>query len=227
MTRSDVVTTTSRTYDTHNNVLTETDALGKMTVSTYDARDRKATRTDRINALTTFRYDLVGNLTRIIDAEGNELVPGLGVTDYTYDGRNLPKTETFPTGSAGRTYAYDPGKRLVVRQVSTDPVSAFHEVTSYYYDGANRLKTREYPDGKNDTFDYDLASRLNLAITARYGITVNRYHVAGGRLTSETQAFTNGSLSGSTVLAQAIPIANSQPTAWQGRGPGYRKPSID
>ena len=203
-TRADVATTTTRAYDADNNVISETDALGKVTTHAYDARNRKVQTTDRIAATTTFRYDAVGNLTRIIDAEGNELVPGNGVTDYAYDSRNLLIGEAFPTGSQGRTvrtYTYDGGRRLTSRTVTTDPASGFSETTTYAYDNANRLITRGYADAKNDTFTYDAASRLKTVVTARYDITVARTYDAAGRLTSESQTAPGGRIAGGTVNA--------------------------
>jgi YD repeat-containing protein len=104
--------TTSWTYDADGNRLTETvviDGVVKTEIYTYDLRNRRETITDRLNGLTQFQYDDVGNLKRIIDAEG-------GITDYIYDERNLLKEEYFPGTTGGkRSYTYDPGRRLKTR----------------------------------------------------------------------------------------------------------------
>gem|GEM_PF-2020555 len=96
--------------------------------------------------------------------------------------------ERFPQGQAGKTvraYAYDLGRRLTSRTVTTDPMSSFTEVTQYAYDAANRLRQRGYADGQNDGFQYDLASRLTVATSARYQNQVERLYDSGGRLTGE------------------------------------------
>jgi len=173
---------TSRVYDSHSNVVSTSDARGKVTTARFDALDRRERTTDRILAITAFTYDAMSNLISITDAEG-------GVTDYGYDSRDLLVSEIFPTGQNARrtrrAYAYDLGRRLTLRQVTTLPSSTFTESTTYFYDLANRLTERRYPDSKHDTFTYDLASRLTRARSLRYRNRVERSYDPAGRLTQE------------------------------------------
>lgn len=50
----------------------------------------------------------------------------------------------------------------------------------------NRLLTRNDPDSQNDTFIYDLASRLTQATSARYENTVTRTYSNDGTLVGES-----------------------------------------
>ena len=185
---------TLKAYDANNNLVATTDALLKVESSVFDPRDRKTSTTDRVPATTTFTYDAVSNLLSITDAEG-------GITLYQYESRNLLNREVFPNGQTRRTaryYGYDPGRRLTSRTVvgvsiasappATPPTP--NEVTTYKYDDANRLKIRGYTDSLNDSFDYDTASRLTSANSARYANQVARIYDAAGRLTKETLSFT-------------------------------------
>lgn len=187
----------SRTYDLDGNVLTQTDALNKTTIFTYDALSRKTSVVDRINAGTFFVYDLASHLIRQVDAEG-------GTTDYTFDQRGLLSSETFPQGQQGRTqktYAYDAGRRLIGRQVTTVPTATVTETTVFAYDAANRLISRQYQDGAIDTLAYDLASRLTSADSSRYRVNVGRTYDIAGRLTGEDLIFLDGGVAGTTVSA--------------------------
>gem|GEM_PF-383805 len=204
-TRGDVLVERETTYDSHGNVVRQTDPLDKDDVCVFDARDRKISCTDRVNATTLFAYDDENNLVQIVDAEG-------GVTDYAYDNRNLLVTEKFPADTAQsekrtvRSYAYDAGRRLTDRLVTTEPASTFSELTQYAYDHANRLLARGYADGLNDGFQYDLASRLTQATSDRYRVDVTRAYDPGSRLTTETQTYRDGKQSGNTISAQAYSV---------------------
>ena len=177
-------------YDANSNVVRSTDGLNNVTTFAYDARDRKVSATDRLSGVTQFQYDAHSNLTNMIDAQGAS-------TTYLFDPRNLLVSETYPPGQATpqspnvppldrRTYTFDAAGRLTTR---TDQALV---VTSYVYDFISRLTGRQYSDGLgNDSFTYDLASRLTSAISGRYATTVARSYTGagekGGRLTSEIQ----------------------------------------
>lgn len=204
---------TAKIFDAHGNVVTTTDALGHVTTCTFDGNDRKVSCKDRIAATTVFQFDLSSNLTKITDAEG-------GVTDYAYDGRNLLVSETYPTGQqgrTGRTYTYDPGRRLTSRTVTTVGGPAFSEATGYQYDGANRLTVRSYADGLSDVFGYDHASRLTSARSNRYANTVARSYDSGGRLTAEIMTIDAGAIAGTgagaTVTATTTTVGYSYDAA--------------
>ena len=207
---------TSTTYDLHGNVLTATDALLNTTVYTYDYRDRKSTCTDRIGGLTQYFYDLANHLTTIKDADSAVN----GVTTYLYNNLGLLTKETFPAGKDGkktvRTYAYDNGRRLWTRTITTTPAATptLNEKTTYGYDVANRLTSRTYTDGKgNDSFVYDDAGRMTKAASGRYGSTVDRAYSGGtpaeiaGRLRTEKLTLT-GTNAGNWTVTYGYDAAN-------------------
>jgi RHS repeat-associated protein len=165
--------------DAAGNLTATVDGAGARATCTYDARDRAVSCKDANGATTTSTYDQSGNLTALTDAEG-------GVTRYTYDARGLQTTVTFPDSTSStdkQTYAYDGAGRLVSRTLQNG------NVITLSYDAAGRLTTRAYPDAKNDTFGYDLASRLKSSASARYGATVNLTWDKAGRLSKESLVF--------------------------------------
>lgn len=184
-------------YDLNGNVITVTDARAKATSTAFDARDRKKTVTDRVGGSTTYLYDQENNLIGITDADTAAGITTQGVTSYAYTRRNELESETFPPNVDGKrtvhTYAYDSGRRLTIRTVTSSPVGtpALIEATSYAYDRANRLVRRGYNDQLgDDVFIYDDASRLTSATAQRSGTVVTRRYrdgaERGGRLTNET-----------------------------------------
>ena len=52
---------TTFTYDANDNVLTETNALGKTT-NTYDSNDHRTSITDPLGNVTRFTYNILGKV---------------------------------------------------------------------------------------------------------------------------------------------------------------------
>lgn len=208
------------TYDRNSNRLSETDAALKTESNEYDPRNRRILIIDRLLGKTRFSYDLASNLTQISDAD-NEGRGGLahadGMTQYAYDVRDLLVAEAFPVGQEGRalrTYEYDGGRRLRVRQVgilggafSAAPAfSGSSERTDFGYDAVNRLANRSYPGGQADVFGYDPASQLTSAVSNRYRTTVGREYDAAGRLTRESLTLPDGAIVAGVLTAATYAV---------------------
>nr|MBA3311784.1 cadherin-like domain-containing protein [Planctomycetaceae bacterium] len=158
------------TYNTADNLLTETDELGHTTTYAYDTLGRRTGITqpdpDGTGPLTspvvTYAYDAIGNVVSVTDPLGK-------VTTFEYDNRNrmwrktLPDPDgTGPLTSPVYTYAFDAAGNLTGE---TDPLG---RTTNHEYNAANqRTKTiLPDPDGAGPlgrpftTFSYDAVGRL-------------------------------------------------------------------
>lgn len=190
-------TSRTKTYNTHNSLLTSTDAEGEITENTYDTRDRLASSEDANNITTSYGYDENNNLRTLTDGEGNTRA-------WFYDARNLniakqnsgatpPATgdtsapsAAAPTASATPdvvTYSYDALARLTLKTAQDS------STVTHIYDLASRLIQRDYSDSTTDTFEYDAASRLTQSTKGRYGVTTNHTYLPDSQPASETSTF--------------------------------------
>jgi RHS repeat-associated protein len=157
--------TTSFTYDTSGEVLTQTltdtttntvpHATGGQTRTwTYSWANSLLTsvlgpRTD-VKELTTFTYDNTGALTATTNALGQTTK----ITQHLAGG--LPQTVIDPNGVT-TNLSYDTRQRLTSSAVTT---AAGVLTTKYAYDFAGNLLTTTLPDGSALTNGYDAAHRL-------------------------------------------------------------------
>lgn len=125
-----------------------TDQLGHTVTTNYDAYMRPV-RIDRglngVNYSTRYSYDLLGRMTGIQDAAGNNW-------SYTYDSLGRKTVANDP--DLGRwTYQYDNADRL------TQVTDALGQVTRYTYDAAGRTLTKTTRYGTTQaattTYTYD------------------------------------------------------------------------
>ena len=170
-------------YDSESNVVSQSDALGRSTLSKYDALNRLLRTTDALGGSTSYNYNPRDNLLSVTDASGS-------VTSYSYDRNGRTLTETRPQGEVTRT-AYDAVGNLTTR---TD---AKGQQRRYTYDAANR-RTREehYPlsngtlattPSQTITFSYDERNQL---IGYNDGVTSASYTFdALNRKTAETVSY--------------------------------------
>ena len=143
-------------YDAAGNRVVAIDAAGQVTKYAYDERDGlKDVRQSRDpwsdpnvpsgeDIATAYSYDDLGNLTRVVRAQGE---PGEErVIDYVYDGANRLRKET---------------------QYPNWPNTGAPLVTEVTYDTAGNRQSARDPLGQTTTFGYDPLNRLT-SIT--YGV---------------------------------------------------------
>lgn len=102
---------------------------------------------------TTYAYNLIGQITTVIDAEGNR-------ADYRYDGHMRQDRWSFPATTRPASYSdATPASALA----SAGAVNA-GDYEQYGYDAAgNRISLRKR-DGSTLTFQYDAANRMSLKV---------------------------------------------------------------
>ncbi|MFN8856129.1 MAG: Ig-like domain-containing protein, partial [Planctomycetaceae bacterium] len=187
----------SLTYDTSDNLLTDTDELGRKTTYTYDALNRPTSTTlpDPVSLTATTGpvsrvvYDKIGLIGQTIDPLGQ-------ITQYTYDPQRnwlLQVTAPDPDGPTGSdvapvvNFTYDVAGRQLTQ---TEPLGA---VTQWEYDADSRVTrvTLPDPDGTGgvaapqQTIDYDRAGRV-IATTDPLGRTTRTSYDAVGRVVAQT-----------------------------------------
>jgi len=151
--------TTSYTYDSQGNKLTQTDAEGRTTLWTYDNMGRVLTRTLPMGQVETFAYGANGNLIRHTDFKGQ-------VTTSDYDSQNRLIRQTYADGTE-ESWVYDSASQNVeAQQVVDGNVS----VTRYDYDDRGRLVRETKPNGAVLEYGYDAAgNRTRLTTTQANG----------------------------------------------------------
>ncbi len=173
----------SFTYDNSGNLVTSTDALGRITFNEYDDAGNLKKITTADGLITTYTYNSANELLTRTAPDGGvttnsytvrgELAsitaPDLGKTTYFYDGAGRVTSMVEPRGNVAgavaadytTTYTYYPDGQLFT---ITDPVG---RVSSRTYDPLGRLATIVDPQGTT-TFSYD--QNGNVLSTAVTGI---------------------------------------------------------
>lgn len=191
---------TQYTYDNVGNRATRKDANLRDTVYGYDTANRLVSATGPMNRVWTYANDPNGNVTQVVDANGNATpAGGDGQTMYAYDGLNrvssIDYSDTTPDvtfaydgndnqtqmtdGAGTETYAYDTLDRLT-------GVTRASNTFSYVYDLAN-LTQVTYPGGTSTAYTYDDDERLLTAASAGLS-TAYAYDQAGNLRTSTLPA---------------------------------------
>ncbi len=145
------------------NTATETGADTDNTVTRYqyNHQNQMTTMTDPLEQTTQNTYDMVGNLIKQTDRNGN-------IITYQYNGQGklLNKKVTKDGQTKQITYTYD---KLGNRKSMTDETGT----TTYSYDDLSRLKTENAPNNITKEYTYDAVSN-RLTFTLKQNGTVKQ-----------------------------------------------------
>jgi RHS repeat-associated protein len=165
---------TAYTYDDVGNLASREDANLNETLLGYDEANRLNRITAPLGRVWTYGYDRNGNVTQVVDANGNATrAAGDGLTTYGYDVldrlTSIDYAGTTPDvtlaydgndnqtqltdGSGSETASYDPLDRLTV-------LTRGQRTITYGYDLVN-LTSRTYPGMPITTYAYDDDERLS------------------------------------------------------------------
>ncbi|HUS12636.1 MAG TPA: Ig-like domain-containing protein, partial [Pyrinomonadaceae bacterium] len=218
------------TYDKQSNVISHTNALGRIATYTYDTNGNRLsgtgvlggssftynqlgqilTATDAMGGVTTYAYDAVGNLLSVKDALNN-------ITTFTYDARGELLTMTNALGKA-TALAYDASGNISqltdalgnitkfaydARGRMTTTTNALNFITRYAHDPAGRVNKITRPDLSFITFTYDLAGRRSKITDALNNSTTFAYDTAY-RLKSQTDALARGITFGYDAMSNLV-----------------------
>lgn len=143
---------------------------------TYDKVGRVKTTTDATGAVTTVSYDPNGNIIKLTQADGNEII-------YTYNARN-ELTSYVDAAGYTHSYAYD-GNGNVVSETDGNG-----NTTVYTYDGLNRVIGAKNADNGVSGIEYDADGRQTKVTDEEGAITAYTYD-KDGRITAITDALGN------------------------------------
>ena len=162
---------TSKTYDNHNRILSETDEQGLTVKYVYDAKGQKIKETDAYGNTTTYEYDAIGRNIKTTDGKGN-------VTVNEYDGDNLVKT----TDARGQVtaYEYDDHNRVTKITLPNGKTQ-----TTQYDDRGNIIKTVN-ERGLTNTKEYDSYDRV-VKETNEQGVVIVNVYDAYGQIVKKTE----------------------------------------
>ncbi len=207
--------TASYAYDEGDNVVAQTDALGRVTRMKYDRMGRLIERTLPSGVSLKFAYDAAGNRVAETDGMGRTTalaydamnrvvrkdIPGSGAITFTYNDDDKVATVNDARGTT--TYTYDARGRLAsVTQPGGDAVLYAH--------GDDDLLTSVGTSAASTTYAYDALKRLTV-VNAPEGTSTLGYDLAGNRV--------RGSAPNGTTLEQAFDLRD-RPVSIAYKAPG-------
>jgi RHS repeat-associated protein len=174
-------------------------AATAVTAMTYDSAERVLTQTDALGRVTTFNYgpsstpSLTAGQTLVTDPSGHKTL------DSYANGLLTSETKGYGTSAAATTsYTYDP----VSLGVSTESDPNGNLLTFSYDDHGNRISSSD-ADGRTTNYSYDAADDLTEVVDPMGVATVNVYdqagHISTGTGTTNSGTFTWGDVTSSTV----------------------------
>ncbi|MGC7420834.1 hypothetical protein ACPWME_20030 [Pandoraea pneumonica] len=194
--------TTSYAYDTANRRTTVVDPMGQATVYAYDAKGQLLSVTGPaiggVSSVRQFQYDNAGDLTRVIDENGNAIkfeydvngnltrqTDSLGnFISRTYDANNQMLTDTtalgidaktgWATSTATTRYVYDSTGRNQQRFV----ISPDGRVTEYVYDArGQRVSSIQYLGATYPVGNFDAETAVSESDAAQWAANQDKTRV--------------------------------------------------
>ncbi len=164
---------TSYTYDSYDNVLTETDPMGNVTTYTYDIFNNVTSITYPDNSVEYMYYDMLGRNVTNIDKNSTEyrnIYDNLGRVTET----QVKVNDTYVTLT---TSYYDNNSNLTTKCININPQSDTGIMRdthiSYVYDNMNNLVVVSEDDGNDGQctqYWYDVAGRMTKMATGLWRI---------------------------------------------------------
>lgn len=195
-------------YDGHGNVISQTNAMGHVTVKEYDENDNltleknlnqdvhfkhvydysnRLVKTEEIHKDGTFaishRYDYIGNRIATIDRYGQE-------TLYVYDELNRLVQTIFPQVLNNEGKIISPSTQTIY-DTSNRPISVTNangETTTTTYNARGKPICVLHPDGTTERFEYNLDGTLAKSIAINGTETRYQRDFLGRVLVEETWA---------------------------------------
>src|ERR1700730_4289698 len=186
--------TVAFTYNQFREVLTRTNQMHGVTTNTYDSFGKLLTSSDALNNSTTFTYNARGQMLTATDARGK-------VTTFTYDSvGNL--TQSKDANNIITFYFYDARSRLIKIR------DGLSRSTLYAYDLAGRLNKITHPDLSFVSFTYDLAGRRTI-VTDERGNPTNYAYDSANRLTATTDALSHATSYGYDAMSNLTSMTDA------------------
>lgn len=180
-------------YDSAGNLIEETDAIGRKTKSEY-ITDLPLSITNADGTIIHFAYDDKGNITELIDENGNktqytydslnrvvEAMDANGnIEKYSYNNRNEIMCSINPAGDS-RFFEYNESGKLI-HAVDYDGNEEFAE-----YNELNKISAYVDKDGNRTEYGYDIMWNLSSIKDAEGNVSL-RTHDKYGNISRETDA---------------------------------------
>jgi RHS repeat-associated protein len=190
-TNATLYATTSYQYDSRDNLVLLTDAVGNTTSLQYDSLNRKIQMTDPDMGTWTYAYDDVDKLASQTDARGVSIL-------FTYDALNrqtrkdylIPPNINVPTNQPPVLYIYDNPLKQFSKGKLTEIADASGS-SSFAYDTLGRLVTEQKTvDATTYTIQraYDLLGRLTTLTYPNNDVATYAYNDQGGIQTITLQS---------------------------------------
>lgn len=178
-----------------------TNQVGNVTTWAFDAAQRKTSEVVVGVMTNSFTYAPASDLLTLNDGKSQ-------TTTWAYDSYGRVLTKKYANGATNLIYTYNPLGQL------TNRWSAAKGNTKYQYDAVGNQTNVDYPASTDLKFQYDALNRITNMVDAA-GTT--KYAYSGGLLASETNPWTNSTVSysynGTRQRSQMV-IAQPTGTNW-------------
>ncbi len=155
-------------YDNNGNLISSTDALGRVTSNQYDARNRLIATVNPDGSITKNQYDANNQITSDTDALGRK-------TQKFYDTRNRLSREIDALGNQTQ-YFYDAANQLIA---TTD---AKGNTTTYQFDALGRQVAVIDALGHTTNTEYNKLGNVTATVDANGNRTEYKYDAQNRRI---------------------------------------------